>query len=268
MCLWCPSLQEMSSAVITYCGHFFHGNCLRKWLYVQETCPMCHQPVRPTAAAQSPPPGDAPAAPPREPDLDPAAQNQDETPQDSQGDAVAAEASGPLEERGAEPPGQAHRLRFSSTGDFVGFVEPEWSSCSTGGVPNSHVLLSETESEDAARPPTPDAVIENAVTLQPECSQAEAEVTSSPAVPQNTHRNHDGHDTESWNGSDPCESHAAPSSPEASGTSLVHSQTSDRSNLGNSELTDPQTCTGNSTCSDPDMDVVEAESVPQTLRLS
>uniref|UniRef100_H3CYW5 RING finger protein 145 n=1 Tax=Tetraodon nigroviridis TaxID=99883 RepID=H3CYW5_TETNG len=34
--------QEMSSAVITYCGHFFHGNCLRKWLYVQETCPMCH----------------------------------------------------------------------------------------------------------------------------------------------------------------------------------------------------------------------------------
>ncbi|KAM6961103.1 RING finger protein 145, partial [Aplochiton taeniatus] len=39
--------QEMNSAVITYCGHFFHANCLRKWLYVQETCPMCHQPVRP-----------------------------------------------------------------------------------------------------------------------------------------------------------------------------------------------------------------------------
>lgn len=38
----------MSSAVITYCGHFFHGNCLRKWLYVQETCPMCHQAIRAT----------------------------------------------------------------------------------------------------------------------------------------------------------------------------------------------------------------------------
>ncbi|CAL8288419.1 unnamed protein product [Gadus morhua 'NCC'] len=48
--------QEMSSAVITLCGHFFHGNCLRKWLYVQETCPMCHQSVRPDAAAQSPAP--------------------------------------------------------------------------------------------------------------------------------------------------------------------------------------------------------------------
>uniref|UniRef100_A0A3Q3G783 RING finger protein 145 n=1 Tax=Kryptolebias marmoratus TaxID=37003 RepID=A0A3Q3G783_KRYMA len=45
--------QEMSSAVITYCGHFFHDNCLRKWLYVQETCPMCHQTVRPVPPAQS-----------------------------------------------------------------------------------------------------------------------------------------------------------------------------------------------------------------------
>ncbi|KAL0969504.1 hypothetical protein UPYG_G00228150 [Umbra pygmaea] len=43
--------QEMNSAVLTYCGHFFHGNCLRKWLYVQETCPLCHQPVRPSRQA-------------------------------------------------------------------------------------------------------------------------------------------------------------------------------------------------------------------------
>ncbi|KAM9777509.1 RING finger protein 145 [Neosynchiropus ocellatus] len=41
--------QDMSSSVVTCCGHFFHANCLRKWLYVQETCPMCHQTVRPTA---------------------------------------------------------------------------------------------------------------------------------------------------------------------------------------------------------------------------
>uniref|UniRef100_A0A6Q2X6X3 RING finger protein 145 n=1 Tax=Esox lucius TaxID=8010 RepID=A0A6Q2X6X3_ESOLU len=51
--------QDMSSAVLTYCGHFFHGNCLRKWLYVQETCPMCHQPIRPDPPPppQSPTPG-------------------------------------------------------------------------------------------------------------------------------------------------------------------------------------------------------------------
>lgn len=58
--------QEMNSAVITYCGHFFHGNCLRKWLYVQETCPMCHQTVRRTAPGQGPAePGHGPADPPQ-----------------------------------------------------------------------------------------------------------------------------------------------------------------------------------------------------------
>ncbi|XP_077182500.1 RING finger protein 145 isoform X2 [Paroedura picta] len=34
--------QDMKSAVITPCGHFFHAGCLKKWLYVQETCPLCH----------------------------------------------------------------------------------------------------------------------------------------------------------------------------------------------------------------------------------
>uniref|UniRef100_A0A8B9HAP3 cullin-RING-type E3 NEDD8 transferase n=1 Tax=Astyanax mexicanus TaxID=7994 RepID=A0A8B9HAP3_ASTMX len=44
----------MTSAVITYCGHFFHGNCLRKWLYVQETCPMCHTSIKPTSTPTAP----------------------------------------------------------------------------------------------------------------------------------------------------------------------------------------------------------------------
>ncbi|MGH0152807.1 UNVERIFIED_CONTAM: hypothetical protein FKN15_023579 [Acipenser sinensis] len=47
------SLQEMDSAVVTYCSHFFHANCLRKWLYVQETCPMCHQQVKPSVLQQN-----------------------------------------------------------------------------------------------------------------------------------------------------------------------------------------------------------------------
>ncbi|XP_053321623.1 RING finger protein 145 isoform X2 [Spea bombifrons] len=34
--------QDMDSAVITPCNHFFHAGCLKKWLYVQETCPLCH----------------------------------------------------------------------------------------------------------------------------------------------------------------------------------------------------------------------------------
>ncbi|XP_034484784.1 protein TRC8 homolog isoform X2 [Drosophila innubila] len=58
--------QEMYSAKITRCRHFFHGVCLRKWLYVQDRCPLCHeimmytdkpednaQDADPTAAAQA-----------------------------------------------------------------------------------------------------------------------------------------------------------------------------------------------------------------------
>lgn len=61
--------QEFTaSARITPCNHYFHALCLRKWLYIQDTCPMCHQrvhieePVRPGAGptnnngAEAPPP--------------------------------------------------------------------------------------------------------------------------------------------------------------------------------------------------------------------
>ncbi|KAL4149454.1 hypothetical protein QTP88_003404 [Uroleucon formosanum] len=34
--------QNMGSAKITKCNHYFHGVCLRKWLYVQDRCPLCH----------------------------------------------------------------------------------------------------------------------------------------------------------------------------------------------------------------------------------
>ncbi|XP_064630028.1 protein TRC8 homolog [Lineus longissimus] len=35
--------QELKTARITRCHHFFHGVCLRKWLYVQDRCPLCHE---------------------------------------------------------------------------------------------------------------------------------------------------------------------------------------------------------------------------------
>lgn len=37
--------EFFSSARITPCHHYFHTLCLRKWLYIQDTCPMCHQRV-------------------------------------------------------------------------------------------------------------------------------------------------------------------------------------------------------------------------------
>ncbi|XP_049777441.1 RING finger protein 145-like [Schistocerca cancellata] len=38
----CPVCYiEMTSACVTPCQHLFHPSCLRKWLYVQDSCPLC-----------------------------------------------------------------------------------------------------------------------------------------------------------------------------------------------------------------------------------
>ncbi|XP_051956543.1 RING finger protein 145-like [Xyrauchen texanus] len=47
--------QDMKSAVITPCSHFFHAACLKKWLYVQETCPLCHGQLKSQLQPTSPP---------------------------------------------------------------------------------------------------------------------------------------------------------------------------------------------------------------------
>lgn len=292
----CLSSQEMSSAVITYCGHFFHGNCLRKWLYVQETCPMCHQTIRPTPPGQSQASGDTPAAPTQR---DPAAregdQNQDNgTPEETQSEAATPDPTEQQEEtesfgdgdcrtedkdQPAEPQGDAAQgLRFSSSGDFVGFVSPV-SSCSSGGISNSHVLLSKTppnmnnQGEGSGRvsrlPLTPNAVNENTVEGQSDSNGAEFEVTLCPRVPQSSDGDHDSCEgtPKSWNSLESPESNNADSSPEASGINLVDSQTFVRSSHENSELLDcidvPQTRKDNGTYSDLDLDRLrEAETVP------
>ena len=47
--------QVLTSAKITACKHFYHEVCLRKWLYVQDSCPLCHNPLYQT---EEPPPAD------------------------------------------------------------------------------------------------------------------------------------------------------------------------------------------------------------------
>ncbi|KAF7663514.1 hypothetical protein LDENG_00207870 [Lucifuga dentata] len=54
--------QDMNSAVITPCSHFFHAGCLKKWLYVQETCPLCHSQLKSQSPAAGGPAPDSPAA--------------------------------------------------------------------------------------------------------------------------------------------------------------------------------------------------------------
>uniref|UniRef100_A0A8C8ELM4 RING finger protein 145 n=1 Tax=Oncorhynchus tshawytscha TaxID=74940 RepID=A0A8C8ELM4_ONCTS len=110
--------QDMKSAVITPCSHFFHAGCLKKWLYVQETCPLCHKQLK----SQSQP-ANATAAPAQ--DILPANPNPAEA---GQGEPVAEENKTvtqngvPVEESQArsssshanpEPEGQAEEAGLS-----------------------------------------------------------------------------------------------------------------------------------------------------------
>ncbi|XP_074547537.1 RING finger protein 145 [Halichoeres trimaculatus] len=216
--------QEMSSAVITYCGHFFHGNCLRKWLYVQETCPMCHQTVRPNPAGPSPAPRDAPAAQPQrdmeEPDpaAAAAAEEEDQNQEPSTETQKDAAAPDPAKEEESCEDGDKVRpggsegeavqgLRFSSSGDFVGFVRPA-TRCSSAGVSSS------------GSPPPPNMQKEDSpcdgsdVTTegQSDPNPAHSEVSACPVV--NSEGEHDDETPASC-----LKSNNAESNPEASDTS-------------------------------------------------
>ncbi|KAF1374463.1 hypothetical protein PFLUV_G00229360 [Perca fluviatilis] len=293
--------QEMSSAVITYCGHFFHGNCLRKWLYVQETCPMCHQTVRPTLSSQSPASGDAPAAPtPTQRDTGPGLaaqegdQNQDNgASQETQSDAITPDPTEEREEtksfedgdcgcKDKDKPTENNReavqgLCFSSSGDFVGFVSPV-SSCSSGGDFSPHVLLGkksppnmDDEGEESGKDsPSPSTFNEYTVESQSDSNGAELEDISTlwPRVAQNADGNkHDSCEgkSESWNSFDSPESNKKH---EASGVSPSVKSCNKNSGLLDC-IDDPPSHKGNDTYSDLDLDGPgEAETVSETPRLS
>lgn len=258
---------------------------------------MCHQTVRPTPTGQSPASGDAPAAPAQtDAEPDPAAQqeghqNQDNgTSQETQSDAATPDPSEQQEEtisfedgdfrtEDEDKPAETHReavqgLRFSSSGDFVGFVSPV-SSCSSGGDCSSHVLMGKTSppnmhnnkgGESGENSPPPSTPNEYTVEDQSESNGAELEDSSTfcPRVPQNG----DGCEgtPKSWNGFDSLESN---NNFEASGGSLVDNQTSVKSCNENLELSDPPSHKGNGTYSDSDLDGLrEAETVLQIPRVS
>uniref|UniRef100_A0A8C6SFF0 RING finger protein 145 n=1 Tax=Neogobius melanostomus TaxID=47308 RepID=A0A8C6SFF0_9GOBI len=139
--------QEMNSAVITFCGHFFHGNCLRKWLYVQETCPMCHQAVRPKMADNSHATNEAPPVATPENIPDEAAQ-EDLNPPNGQTDAEQVSDNPELEDENTHDQSESKTidsrgLRFSSSGDFVGFISPSNSADHLGETVHAYIQNNE-----------------------------------------------------------------------------------------------------------------------------
>uniref|UniRef100_A0A7N8X8T9 RING finger protein 145 n=1 Tax=Mastacembelus armatus TaxID=205130 RepID=A0A7N8X8T9_9TELE len=296
--------QEMNSAVITYCGHFFHGNCLRKWLYVQETCPMCHQTVRPSVPSQSQTSSDTPVAPPHR-DMGPESAPQEGDlnmdsgmPRVTQQNDASSDPSEQQEDRksfgdgdcGTEEKDQMGEplrntpqgLCFSSRGDFVGFVGPA-SSCSSGGLSSSHVLLSKTANmhnqdeengKDSSLPLIPGAVYKNMMEglSNSEGAGLENSITRLQQNDSGKHNSCDG-TTESWNSLDSPESQNADKNQQACGLHLAESQPFVKSCHENSELfncTDnPQSHKSNGTCSDLDLSKFrEGEPVPQMPPLS
>ncbi len=43
VCAICQMEFSVGNTKVTRCDHYFHSICLRKWLYMQDTCPMCHE---------------------------------------------------------------------------------------------------------------------------------------------------------------------------------------------------------------------------------
>ncbi|KAI7805328.1 RING finger protein 145 isoform X1 [Triplophysa rosa] len=133
--------QDMTSAVITYCGHIYHGSCLRKWLYVQETCPMCHASIKPSSTNQMAGAGDArPQQTRQPPEQQPRPEHFHEEEQGSQGDGPHSTQRTCDEfkmkfsnsDRNSSK-GGPQNLNFGANGDSQGLEHP---SCSTEQSPS------------------------------------------------------------------------------------------------------------------------------------
>ena len=44
-CSICLDDHEEQAAFLPKCGHFFHQNCMTKWLEQKNSCPLCQEPV-------------------------------------------------------------------------------------------------------------------------------------------------------------------------------------------------------------------------------
>ncbi|XP_078121448.1 RING finger protein 145-like [Sander vitreus] len=127
--------QDMNSAVITPCSHFFHAGCLKKWLYVQETCPLCHSQLKSQSPTTAVPNQDVPAA-----NQNPAGQEEAPANKNQKDDTLPDDGKegGPGEQHGDNGPAM-------SAG--------ETTSSSSSGVPSTPQHLARTSSLSSSPSP-------------------------------------------------------------------------------------------------------------------
>lgn len=110
----------MKTAVITPCGHFFHAGCLKKWLYVQETCPLCHGHLKSQPQSSNTPiptaPGLLPANQSAEPEVPPDAVVMEE--QQNRAQIAVPKLGNQSEVENSEGPGREAFYKESSSCDL------------------------------------------------------------------------------------------------------------------------------------------------------
>ncbi|XP_044284192.1 RING finger protein 145-like isoform X2 [Varanus komodoensis] len=154
--------QEMTVAVVTRCGHFFHGDCLRKWFYVRGTCPLCHQPV--VAGARQETPQDQAPGRGAEPALEgaeaPRPKSDGEAPV---GQSAARTAAEPLRTGGPEPSSAAasgeQRRPSGTTGEPAESGPGCGPSCPAAGVGQAPVERELPPAPASSGAPSPGAVL-------------------------------------------------------------------------------------------------------------
>lgn len=122
----------MNSAVITPCSHFFHAGCLKKWLYVQETCPLCHSQLKSQAPTAAGPNQDPPAA-----NQSPA--GQDEAPANGTGEGDGKTATPAGETFPGVSPSPQEQAASSSPDPCPSTAAKEENTRSPNGAPQHHL---------------------------------------------------------------------------------------------------------------------------------
>ncbi|XP_068572242.1 RING finger protein 145-like [Cebidichthys violaceus] len=153
--------QDMNSAVITPCSHFFHAGCLKKWLYVQETCPLCHSQLK----SQSPTTNqDAPAA-----NQSPAGQEEEATVDKKPKDDTlphGAKREGTAEQEGGNGPATSAGETSSSGGPSSPqhLAQTPSSSSSSSSSSSPSPLVTESQKQSLTDQPSSSSTSSSATT--------------------------------------------------------------------------------------------------------
>ncbi|XP_053297200.1 RING finger protein 145 [Pleuronectes platessa] len=174
--------QDMNTAVITPCSHFFHAGCLKKWLYVQETCPLCHSQLKSQSPATSVPNQENPAANQIPAGQDEATAKNEQKPGDLPDDGKGEEGAG--EQEGEKGPGMSDGKTSSTSSNAPSAPQNLVKALTSSSMSSS--------SSSSSSPHTTDRLQNQLPTEPPSCSSSSdtsdiPPSSPSPSIPCTSH---------------------------------------------------------------------------------